>query len=515
MVHQEQQNDGKASFQPFLQFKRSSKSHPRTDSISSFSSGISRSRSTGRDPRMLDLMKTYKTGNNREDDVQSVSSQASSMLSSWSGMGSSYHSDVTQHTSFPRERLIPERTFTPIHEDENDAVSVSSSVPSVMSLTSLQSGLSSWRPLSPEVGCKRKFSSIAEAISDSDEDMEDRLVAKRPRTPLPNSLKVVGILEIFKLWVWKLLKSLVTIVIVMSALFIFVLCFTFYKNYQCTQQKSLTINTTLVMEKLTRNLISQELGVKEIMKSLAKFSSLTSEDTGPSTLLLLLFGWVGVGKTLAARLLSHSLPTLHNTQFLSCSLLAEDTINTVMDRLILGCGYSLLVLDDCDLGDQNVLRLIRNLANDVTDRPDVKSSGVIIILTTSDGGKILNKLVAERIRDRGQISGISAEDVNSALRREDPKHVSFREQVAAPKFLLRSVPFLPLSSESVAQCAQRAARDQGVTLSSAQLGAVMEMQQFAVIKNVKIANTGCKQIASRIDIVLAGASGTRSPNPEL
>ena len=296
MVHQEQQNDGKASFQPFLQFKRSSKSHPRTDSISSFSSGISRSRSTGRDPRMLDLMKTYKTGNNREDDVQSVSSQASSMLSSWSGMGSSYQFDVTQHTSYPRERLIPERTFTPIHEDENDAVSVSSSVPSVMSLTSLQSGLSSWRPLSPEVGCKRKFSSIAEAISDSDEDMEDRLVAKRPRTPLPNSLKVVGILERFKLWVWKLLKSLVTIVIMMSALFIFVLCFTFYKNYQCTQQKSLTINTTLVMEKLTRNLISQELGVKEIMKSLAKFSSLTSEDTGPSTLLLLLFGWVGVGK---------------------------------------------------------------------------------------------------------------------------------------------------------------------------------------------------------------------------
>ena len=293
MVHQEQQNDGKASFQPFLQFKRSSKSHPRTDSISSFSSGISRSRSTGRDPRMLDLMKTYKTGNNPEDNVQSVSSQASSMLSSWSGMGSSYHSDVTQHTNFPRERVIPQRTFTPIREDENDAVSVSSSA---MSLTSLQSGLSSWRPLSPEVGCKRKFSSIAEAISDSDEDMEDRVVAKRPRTPIPDSLKVVGILERFKLWVWKLLKSLVTIVIVMSALFIFVLCYTFYKNYQCSQQKSQTINTTLVMEKLTRNLISQELGVKEIMKSLAKFSSLTSEDTGPSTLLLLLFGWVGVGK---------------------------------------------------------------------------------------------------------------------------------------------------------------------------------------------------------------------------
>ena len=220
-------------------------------------------------------------------------------------------------------------------------------------------------------------------------------------------------------------------------------------------------------------------------------------------------------QTHAARLLAHSLPSHHNTQFLSCSLLTEDTIKTVMDKVILGCGYSLLVLDDCDLGDQNVLGLVRNLANDVTNRPDVKSSGVIIILTTSDGGKILNKLVAERIRDRGQISGISAEEINSALSREDSKHIAFQEQVAAPKLLFRSIPFLPLSSESVARCAKRSARDQGITLSSAQLGAVMEMQQFAVIKNVKIANTGCKQIASRIDIVLAGASGAGSPKLEL
>jgi len=44
---------------------------------------------------------------------------------------------------------------------------------SVTSVTSLRSVTGSCRPLSPEVGCKRKFSSIAEAISDSDEDLED------------------------------------------------------------------------------------------------------------------------------------------------------------------------------------------------------------------------------------------------------------------------------------------------------------------------------------------------------
>lgn len=165
MVHQEQKNDGKASFQPYLQFKRSSKSHPRTDSISSFSSGISRSRSTGRDPRLLDLMNTYKSRNHaRDDDTQSVSSQASSM-SSWSGIGS--YSDVTHQNSYRRvmmtpetvqldvptppsyNRVVSERAFIPIREDENEeAMSIHSSVTSV---TSLRSVTGSCRPLSPEV----------------------------------------------------------------------------------------------------------------------------------------------------------------------------------------------------------------------------------------------------------------------------------------------------------------------------------------------------------------------------
>ena len=220
-------------------------------------------------------------------------------------------------------------------------------------------------------------------------------------------------------------------------------------------------------------------------------------------------------QTHTARLLSHHLPARHNTQFLSCSLLTTDTAKTVVDRIILGCGYGLVVLDDCDLGDQNVVGMVRNIANDVTNRPGVKSSGVIIVLTTSDGGKTLNKLVAERILDRGKLSGISSEEINSALSRDNSQLRAFQERVAAPKFLFTAVPFVPLSSESLVKCARRAARDQGLTLSAAQLGAVMEMQQFAVIKNVKIANTGCKQIASRIDIVLAGAPGITSQKIEL
>ena len=127
--------------------------------------------------------------------------------------------------------------------------------------------------------------------------MEDvGLAAKRPRTPLPDPPEKVGTLERLRAWVWKLFKSVMTIVIVTSAMFSFVLCYTFYKNYQCSHHKSLTINATLVMEELTRNVIGQELGVREIMKGLTKFSFSTSGDEGPSALLLLLFGWVGVGK---------------------------------------------------------------------------------------------------------------------------------------------------------------------------------------------------------------------------
>ena len=64
-----------------------------------------------------------------------------------------------------------------------------------------------------------------------------------------------------------------------------------------------------------------------------------------------------------------------------------------------------------------------------------------------------------------------------------------------------------LAEEDVARCAEAAARAQGLALSPAQLRSVLDMQQVSRVGGTSLARTGCKQIASRIDIVVGPRRG--------
>ena len=199
--------------------------------MSSVASSLARSQSTGRNPRMLDIRNAYTSRSLAADqsDVQSVSSQAS-LLSGWSDLGSvstSFLSGVSGTTG--RHPPCPPT----IQEDDNDleVMSLYSSAPS-----SLHTQLSSWRPLTGE---KRKFSSIAEAISDSDEEADPGGgAAKRPRTPLALPEPAPGarpsLLSSLRAAAWRLVQLLVRAGLVLAALFSCVLVYTGYKNYQCS-----------------------------------------------------------------------------------------------------------------------------------------------------------------------------------------------------------------------------------------------------------------------------------------
>lgn len=235
--HSEYPSSEKATFSQFLHHKRSSKSHPRAESVSSVASSLARSQSTGRNPRMLDIRNAYTSRSLAADqsDVQSVSSQAS-LLSGWSDLGSvstSFLSGVSGTTG--RHPPCPPT----IQEDDNDleVMSLYSSAPS-----SLQTQLSSWRPLTGE---KRKFSSIAEAISDSDEEADPGGgAAKRPRTPLalpePGPGARPSLLSSLRAAAWRLVQLLVRAGLVLAALFSCVLVYTGYKNYQCSAARDRT-----------------------------------------------------------------------------------------------------------------------------------------------------------------------------------------------------------------------------------------------------------------------------------
>ena len=110
--------------------------------------------------------------------------------------------------------------------------------------SSITSDLKSWNPLSNEIaGCKRKFSSIAEAISDSEEDEQDFAdggLAKRPRTPVPNlqsDSEGNQILTKLKSVILYFFRSLLRILLLGIILFTCIFCFTFYKNHQCNNYR--------------------------------------------------------------------------------------------------------------------------------------------------------------------------------------------------------------------------------------------------------------------------------------
>ena len=63
-----------------------------------------------------------------------------------------------------------------------------------------------------------------------------------------------------------------------------------------TTLRSLAINTTLVRESLAGAVFGQQLAVREIAAAVTEFAAATSGHEAPATLLLLLYGWVGVGK---------------------------------------------------------------------------------------------------------------------------------------------------------------------------------------------------------------------------
>ena len=214
---------------------------------------------------------------------------------------------------------------------------------------------------------------------------------------------------------------------------------------------------------------------------------------------------LGLFQTYTANKLSHLLPVEHSLNFLSCSLIAEDNIRTLSDKMSLTCGYSLLVLDDCDLGDDSIINFVKNLSQEINNKPEIKSSGIIILITSTIGARNINKLVGETIRNGDMFESLTKDDIEAVMVEDQQMmevYQSFYQLSFATNFVFASIPFLPLTSDSVARCAQRVGKEQGVKLSGGQVASLMEMQQLVTIKNVRISNSGCKLISSRIDIIL-------------
>ena len=235
-------------------------SHPRS-SISRLSSAAfsnnSRSRSSGRDPRMLDLMKAFSSNNNSSSEIVDNMSEDQSVLSSvgYNSLASSDWSISSGFTSLLSQSRVSAggdnldqhqqlqmhpRSHYNFSREDDDRLSIMSGS-SVLSQQSAATYLHQNSVRNDVVGSKRKYSSIAEAISDSDGDTDDIIdnLAKRPRTPVhshtnhgerDNSGR-----RSWCSFVGTIMKLVLSIsglaIVIFSGLF----CITLHHNYQCSK----------------------------------------------------------------------------------------------------------------------------------------------------------------------------------------------------------------------------------------------------------------------------------------
>ena len=218
--------------------RRSSKSHPRTESNLSFmSSGRSRSSGPLEGPKMRDILnlKQSQWSGVKTEDSRSVSSQNSlySEPQTRSLTGSEVNSVYSINWGGGSQ------SYGNVRND--DAMSISSQSTRLSYIPLTQGSLSGFSEGNSALG-KRKFSCITEAISDSDEDISEETVPlpKRPRTPIESSDQISAKSGFFSKSKEFLLKLLLIILKLGGFLFCLVtilLCYASYKNYQCSQYR--------------------------------------------------------------------------------------------------------------------------------------------------------------------------------------------------------------------------------------------------------------------------------------
>ena len=174
-----------------------------------------------------------------------------------------------------------------------------------------------------------------------------------------------------------------------------------------------------------------------------------------------------------------------------------------------------MVLDDCDLEDKTVKDFISSLVMELDTTVQSKSSGTIVMITTSTGARTINRVAARHVKSGGSLTELQPSEMLEYLQ-EEPGLSSLLSLHNQSSVITHLVPFLPLSRATVRSCLTRLARHQGISLSTSQVEAVLDMQQVMVAGDLEIVSTGCKQVVSKMDLVKgAGGGGGGGPDREL
>jgi len=471
---------------------------------------LGRSRSQGRDPRLTDLFRAGY-GRDAEDTLSRDSGCSSanfeeseayfapiageevanrgtgSLLSGQRGKGGAQGPvrGIIRQQSFPRESYPS--GYYGLGEDSMSLQEGGVRGWDSLSLRSLDSQPLSWSPLSSE--CRPRITAKRKRSTASNFGEREEVESKRPRTPSPHrsSKELVSAppsgSQSSKLA--KLCKLLLSFIGLLLLLVLLLLALSSLRALQCSHHSSLMLTHVDLS-----SLHGQPLAARQI-------SSVFSASPLPS--LLLMVGPLGTGKTYAASLLAKSFPVEHNIHAPHAPPADPTSLSSLIHR---SCGLSFVILDDVNLEDKVTVSRIEGLLLAIAGAEDTKSNGTMVIVTSTTGSKAINSLVGISARVPSSRDLIELEEVERALVDHLPLN-NLREKGLSVVL----VPFLPLSRDHVRLCIQQQLVRAGSSMTNSEVNALLDTFTFLPQSFPVFSQTGCKQVASRVDLFLGGRSG--------
>ncbi|KAK3879979.1 hypothetical protein Pcinc_015506 [Petrolisthes cinctipes] len=367
--------------------------------------------------------------------------------------------------------------------------------------------------------CDEKLTTRTLNDDDDDDDVDDdndtRLTVRRRK--YPDSSSRVSDKE-NKPKRFKMLRKICKMIIlfiflVFSCMFLVVGTskLLMYREAVCNERRNTVLPIQELNNKLSEQVVGQELAIGIMVESIKVFVSSESEDP----LILWLVGSTGTGKTLTTSIMQNVLSNSTHVEVVVSSLLPLDreSLHGDSNRLLHNldsCAINLVVIDGWDDKSNIPLTFLQNLMNGYRKNRDngYRKWKLVLVLSGTRGSEEVNKIYLDfhtnRITSREEMQQYGVARLSMLVTEAAPL------STITTQYTL--VPFLPLDVSAVQMCVRRELLKQrrtDVILDERKLRKISEdvvsHLEFLPSSSPVFSVNGCKRVQSLLALLL--------PNP--
>ena len=134
----------------------------------------------------------------------------------------------------------------------------------------------------------------------------------------------------------------------------------------------------------------------------------------------------------------------------------------------------------------------------ISQMEDVKSRGVLVIITSRTGENIINDAVLERTRDNIALrEKIKNDEIIEKLDKSDMT-IQMKFTLEDYNLHVSFLPLLPLTRENVRECTHKMFTAKNMVIKQFEVTDIVDKLSFFTRENPIYAKHGCKQVAAKV-----------------